>query len=168
MKKRNIPQNKKSVRAPRREGDPIPWRYCFLTLICGAILVGGFFFAASQHFSAMDFGIKNARLRQQKDNLEAEQQRFKYDREVALSPAEIKKAARKIGFREMTASNIEVPNQKEPEKNKQSLPNKPPAENANKETAKAESREEKKVAKTTKEETKKPETKSDRKKESAK
>ncbi|HLL99733.1 MAG TPA: hypothetical protein VK400_01655, partial [Pyrinomonadaceae bacterium] len=78
MKKRNVPQNKKTAaRVPLREGDPIPWRYCFLTLICGSLLVGGFFLAARQHFSAIDYGIKNAKLRQQKENLEAAQQRIK-------------------------------------------------------------------------------------------
>lgn len=115
MKRRNIPQKKKneSAAAPKRQRDPIPWRYCFLTLICGSLLVGGFFLAARQHFSAIDFGIKNARLRQQKENLEAEQQRHKLTREMTLSPDAIKKAARKIGLREMTASNIEIFKSKE-------------------------------------------------------
>ena len=110
MKSRNSQQIKKNERAPqpRRERDPIPWRYCFLALICGVLLVGGFFLAARQHFSAIDYGIKNAKLRREKENLEAEQQRLKLAREVTLSPSEIKKAARKIGLREMTASNIEV------------------------------------------------------------
>jgi hypothetical protein len=110
MKRRYSQQIKKTERAPqpRRERDPIPWRYCFLTLICGVLLVGGFFLAARQHFSAIDYGIKNAKLRREKETLEAEQQRLKLAREVTLSPPEIKKAARKIGLREMTASNIEV------------------------------------------------------------
>jgi len=168
MKKRNVPQTKKNALAPRREGDPIPWRYCFLTLICGVLLVGGFFLAARQHFSAIDYGIRNAKLRQQKDNLEAEQQRFKLQKEITLSPAEIKKAARKMGFREMTASNIDTSNRKDSEKPKQNPADKTRNENANKETAKTESKEEKKIAKTAKEDAKKPETKPDRKKDSAK
>lgn len=167
MKKRNIPQNKKTARVPRREGDPIPWRYCFLTLICGVILVGGLFLAARQHFSAIDYGIRNARLRQQKENLEAERQRIRLNREITLSPVEIKKAARKIGFREMTASNIDVSSRKPADKPKPEALSKPQNENANKEIAKAEKKEEKKIAKTAKEETKKTETKTDRKKESA-
>jgi len=88
--------------------DSIPWRYCILTLCCGLILVVGFFLAARQHFSSIDFGIKNSRLRKQIENLEADKRRLQLAREIALSPAEIKKAAQKIGFREMTASNIEV------------------------------------------------------------
>lgn len=168
MKKRNVPQNKKNTRQPRREGDPIPWRYCLLSLICGVILVGGFFLAARQHFSAIDYGIRNAKLRQQKENLESDQQRFKLQKEVTLSPAEIKKAARKIGFREMTASNIDTSSRKDAEKPKPNPAAKTPNENANKETVKAESKEEKKLAGAAKEAAKKPETKPDRKKETAK
>lgn len=171
MKKRNVPQNKKTAqRVPRREGDPIPWRYCFLTLICGAILVGGFFLAARQHFSAIDYGIKNAKLRQEKETLEARKLSLKYNKEITLSPDAIRKAARKIGFKEMTASNIDVSSRKPPptEKTKQETSSKPIAETANKETAKNENKDEKKVAKTgAKEETKKTETKTDRKKDSA-
>ena len=72
------------------------------------ILVVGFFFAARQHFSSIDFGIKNSRLRKQIEELESSKRRLILAKEIALSPAEIKKAARKIGLREMTASNIEV------------------------------------------------------------
>ena len=90
------------------ERDPIPWRQCLLTLICGMFLVIGFFGAASQHFSSIDFGIKNSKLRKQVDELEAERRRMLLTKEVVLSPGEIKKAAKKIGFTEMSASNIEV------------------------------------------------------------
>lgn len=110
MKKRNLP--KKSNRDKiRRERDPIPWRYCFLTLVCGVLLVGGFFFAARQHFSSIDFGIKNSSLKKQIEELEAEKRRLLLSKEIALSPAEIKKAAKKLGLTEMTASNIEAARQ---------------------------------------------------------
>ncbi len=72
------------------------------------ILVVGFFFAARQHFSSIDFGIKNSKLRKQIDELESDKRRLILAKEIALSPAEIKKAAKKIGLTEMTASNIEV------------------------------------------------------------
>lgn len=88
--------------------DPIPWKYCFLTLGCGLILVVGFFFAARSHFASIDFGIKNSKLRKQIEELEADKRRLILSKEIALSPAEIKKAAKKLGLTEMTASNIEV------------------------------------------------------------
>ncbi len=111
MKKRNLPQNSKSERV-KRQRDPLPWRYCFLTLVCGLILVGGFFYAARQHFSAIDYGIKNAKLRQQKEDLQSEQRRLQLNREISQSPNEIKKAAKKIGFREFTSSSIETVSRK--------------------------------------------------------
>jgi len=105
MSRKKLPNKNKPQRAER---DSIPWRYCFLTLACGLILVVGFFFAARQHFSSIDFGIKNSKLRKQIEELESSKRRLMLAKEIALSPAEIKKAAQKIGLREMTASNIEV------------------------------------------------------------
>jgi hypothetical protein len=107
MKKRNLPKNSNSEKV-RREKDPIPWRYCLLTLVCGAVLVGGFFLAARSHFSSMDFGIKNSSLKKQIEDLESEKRRLLLLKEIALSPTEIKKAARKLGLTEMTASSFEV------------------------------------------------------------
>ncbi|MBX7171726.1 MAG: hypothetical protein K1X72_12270 [Pyrinomonadaceae bacterium] len=106
MKKRNSP-NEKKVQVTR-ERDPIPWRYCLLTLVCGLLLVVGFFWAARQHFSAMDFGIRNAKLREQKKSLEDEQRRLYLNKEILLSPAEIKKMAKKIGLQDITSANIEA------------------------------------------------------------
>jgi AmiR/NasT family two-component response regulator len=79
-----------------------------MIVVAGAILVVGFFFAAQQHFSSIDYGIKNSRLRKQIDELEAEKRRLLLAKEVSLSPSEIKKAARKMGFMRMTAANIET------------------------------------------------------------
>src|SRR4028118_1094065 len=106
MRKRNLPQNK-SIKKNKREGDSIPWRYCLMTLFCGLFLIVGFFFAARQHFSSIDYGIKNSKLRKQIDELESEKRRLILEKEIALSPGEIKKAAKKIGLTTMTASNIE-------------------------------------------------------------
>jgi hypothetical protein len=66
--------------------------------ICAATVISGFFFAARQHFSSMDYGMKNSRLRRQIDELEAEKRRLVLSREVSLSPAEIKRAAKKVGL----------------------------------------------------------------------
>jgi hypothetical protein len=69
-----------------------------LIAICGVTVVGGFFFAGRQHFSSIDYGMKNSRLRRQIDALEAEKRRLLLARETSLSPAELKKAARKVGL----------------------------------------------------------------------
>lgn len=105
MKKRNLPKTSENI---RREKDPIPWRYCLLTLFCGVGLVGGFFMAARSHFSSIDFGFKNSDLKKQIENLESEKRRLTLLKEIALSPAEIKKAAKKLGLTEMTASSFET------------------------------------------------------------
>jgi hypothetical protein len=107
VKKRNLPKKKGSEKI-HREKDPIPWRYCLLTLCCGVFLVGGFFFAARSHFASIDFGIKNSSLKKQLEDLEAEKRRLMLLKEIALSPGEIKKAAKKLGLTEMTASNFAV------------------------------------------------------------
>ena len=106
MRKRTTLRDKKQQ--VKRERDPIPWRYCLLTLFCGVLLVGGFFWAARQHFSAMNLGITNAKLRQQKESLEAEQRRLFITKEISLSPNEIKKVAKKIGLQDLTSLNIET------------------------------------------------------------
>lgn len=109
MRKRNLPQINQSKKI-KRERDPIPWRYCLLTLFCGVILVAGFFFAARTHFSSINFGIKNSKLKKEIEQLETDNRRLVLAKEIALTPSEIKKAAKKIGFTEMTAGNIEVVN----------------------------------------------------------
>ena len=101
-------KNSKTYKKITRERDPLPWRYCFLTLVCGVALAVGFFFAARQHFSSMDYGMKNSKLRKQKDELEAARRQLLLNKEISLSPGEIKKAAKKIGLTEMTAANIET------------------------------------------------------------
>ena len=72
------------------------------------MLVSGFFFAGRQHFTSMDFGMKNSRLRRQVDELEAEKRRLLLAREVSLSPAEVKKAAIKTGMIDPTPDESEV------------------------------------------------------------
>lgn len=109
---------RKTHKKIRREKDPIPWRYCLTTLACGLFLVIGFFGAARQHFSSIDYGIKNSRLRKQVAELEAENRRLMLSKEIALSPAEIKKYAKKIGMVELSASNIEIFSTREEKKAK--------------------------------------------------
>jgi len=96
MKKRN---QKTADRANARR-----WPTYMLMLVCGMVLVSGFFLAGRQHFSSMDYGMKNSRLRKQVDELEAEKRRLLLAKEVSLSPAEIKKAAKRAGMFEQPES----------------------------------------------------------------
>ena len=95
MTKRTHPA-KRRERVARQ--STVSWKFYSLTLICGTIMVAGFFFAARQHFSTMDYGIKNSRLRKQMDELEAEKRRLLLNKEISLSPAELVKVAKKLGF----------------------------------------------------------------------
>ncbi|MBA3334007.1 MAG: hypothetical protein H0T08_00170 [Acidobacteria bacterium] len=97
MSKKNI-SNKKRIKNASPERRSIPWRYRFLTLVCGLLLVVGFFFAARQHFASFDFRVKNSRLKKQIEELEADKRRLLLAKEIALSHTEIKKAAKKIGL----------------------------------------------------------------------
>jgi hypothetical protein len=107
MKKRILPKNQSSEPI-RREKDRTVWRYCFLMLLFGGILVVGFFFAARQHFSAISLGMKNAELRKQRDELQTEERRLKVSREMAFSPVELEKAAKNIGLEKRSNDAFEV------------------------------------------------------------
>ena len=73
------------------------WNYYVAATAVCCVLVAGFFLAARQHFSSIDFGIKNSRLRRQLDELQAEKRRLMLSKEITLSPAEIRKAAKRVG-----------------------------------------------------------------------
>lgn len=88
-------------RVHRKERGPVSWSYVLITLFCTAIIAAGFFFAALQHFATIDLSFKNSKLRKQVDELNAEKRRLLLSREVALSPAEITKTAKSLGFREV-------------------------------------------------------------------
>jgi len=103
MTRKKISKNKNTSRI-KREHDSIPWRYCLLTLVCGLVLVGGFFIAARQHFSSIDYSIKNSQLKKQKDELETAKRQLVIARELALSPAEIKKTAKEYGFTDVAGT----------------------------------------------------------------
>lgn len=106
MKKRNLSKNSTRQKI-KRESDPIPWKFCLLTLVCGVALVGGFFLAARSHFASIDLSIKNSDLKKQLQGLEDEKRRLLLLKEKTMSLDEIKKAAKKIGLTEITATNIE-------------------------------------------------------------
>ena len=102
-----------------RDFSPLPWSYLIVIAICGCVLGAGFFLAARQHFTSMDFGMKNSRLRKQLEDLESENRRLLLVREVAISPVEITKAARNLGFHE---TNAVLPALTMPATNKTSIP----------------------------------------------
>jgi hypothetical protein len=81
------------------------WQYYATATVCCVVLVAGFFFAARQHFSSMEYGLQNSRLRRQLDELQSEKRKLLVTREVSLSPIELRKAVRRIGFMDSPANH---------------------------------------------------------------
>lgn len=104
MKKRNPVRNRQ---AKKKSGARA--KYVMLAAACGAIFIASLFFAARQHFSSIEYSIKNARLRKQVDELENGKRQLQLAREVSLSPAEIKKSAKKIGLLDVTETVAQTP-----------------------------------------------------------
>lgn len=107
MNKRNQAKNHKP-QAALSQNRSRRWQIYMLMLVFAALLVSGFFLAGRQHFSSMDYGMKNSRLRKQIDALEAEKRRLILAREVSLSPAEIKRVAKKAGLADAAEMPVEV------------------------------------------------------------
>ena len=90
----------KATAAPARE---LSWSFILLVVVCACVVATGFFFAARQHFTSLDYGIKNSKLREQLRSLEAEKRRLILAREVASSPLALRKAARGLGLQRSTS-----------------------------------------------------------------
>lgn len=101
-------KKKRSTRAAQQATGKRRYRTYVLMFVCAFVMVAGFFFAARQHFSSMDLGMKNSKLRKQIDELQAEKRRLLLAKETSLSPAELKKAAKKAKIGEPAEAQTEV------------------------------------------------------------
>lgn len=104
MRKRNHPR----FDAATVEPTALPWFYVLLTILCAGFLAVGFFFAARQHFAAMDLGMKNSNLRQQIEAMESQQRQLTLAREIVRSPGEVKRIALNRGFQEKQGRTVAV------------------------------------------------------------
>ena len=84
---------------PTQETAPL-WVYVLVTIACISFLAIGFFFAARQHFMAMELSIKNSKLRRQVEDMEGENRRLVLAREIVRSPSEVKRIAARRGLRD--------------------------------------------------------------------
>ena len=94
-RKRKVPNTRSRV---RRQRDPLPWKYCVLSAVCGIFLLGGFFFAANFHFQSVDTAMKIHKLKILKSELKNEERKLMIARERAASPNNISKLAENLGF----------------------------------------------------------------------
>lgn len=80
-----------------------------ITVLCAVLVMAGFFLVAVKHFATVELGIKNSELRSKVEELEAEKRRLLLARETALSPAELARTAKRLGFVEREIMTSEVP-----------------------------------------------------------
>ncbi len=90
-----------------QEHDHSIWWRCLCGLIVGIFVVGGFAFAAQQHFAAIENSAKNVELQRQREKLKNERQRLLLEREAALSPSHLEKLARNIGLQNVSFRQID-------------------------------------------------------------
>lgn len=107
--KHTTPRRSRPASISNRGLGSLPLSYLVVIAICGCLIAAGFLLAARQHFVSMDLGMKNSKLRKQLEDLETEQRRLTLAREVALSPKEITKTARNLGFVDTLESSLAVP-----------------------------------------------------------
>ena len=105
MTKRN-PSIKRKTKKSGRGGS---LTYLLITVLCAVLVMAGFFLVAVQHFATVELGIKNSELRSQVEELEAEKRRLLLARETALSPAELARTAKRLGFVERELESTEAP-----------------------------------------------------------
>jgi cell division protein FtsL len=77
-----------------------------LLLFSGAVLAGGFVFAAKQHFAAVSYGYTSEQLRKEREQLLRENQQLSLEREQAASPVRLEAAARALGLKPLQARQV--------------------------------------------------------------
>jgi hypothetical protein len=110
-KTRTVTSKSRKAKAP----GTMTWKFKTAATVAFLVVAGGLFFAADNHFASVNMAFGNSELRKQLADLEAEKRRLMLSREVALSPAEIRKSARSLGFIPMTASNLGTYRSSDPE-----------------------------------------------------
>lgn len=103
---RRIPSTQRN--APLvRERDQWALVRLALLLICGLALAGGFVYAGVQHFAALSFGYQTENQRKIRDEETELQRRLLLEREAAVSPARLERAARQLGLQPLRAAQID-------------------------------------------------------------
>ena len=102
---RRMPQHYSNQRV-RPEPDKRALARLMLLLLCGVVLAGGFITAVGQHATAVEYGYRSERLREQRERLLEEQQRLLLASSEAVAPERLEQAARKIGLQPVRAAQV--------------------------------------------------------------
>ena len=100
-----LPAQQRNARI-NRERDLRALSRLTLLLFCGLVLAGGFVFAAQQHFAAVKFGYTSEELRTERDRLLRERQQLLLQKEQASSPGRLESAAKALGLRPVSSTQI--------------------------------------------------------------
>ena len=100
-----IPEQQRNAKI-RRTRDVTALSRLALLLFCGAVLAGGFVFAAKQHFAAVQYGYKSESLRNERKKLIEDNQRLALEKERVSAPSRLEPAARNLGLQPATAGQI--------------------------------------------------------------
>jgi hypothetical protein len=103
---RRVPSKQSNNRVARQVDQRALFRLGML-LLCGLMIAGGFLYAGRQHFVALRYGYETENLRKVHEELAEEQRRFLVEREAALSPGRLERAARRLGLQPMQSSQID-------------------------------------------------------------
>ena len=104
---RRLPSDQQNNRI-NRQRDMRALSRLALLLFSGAVLAGGFVFAAKQHFAAVSYGYTSEQLRKEREQLLRENQQLSLEREQAASPVRLESAARALGLRPLQARQVGV------------------------------------------------------------
>jgi cell division protein FtsL len=103
---RRLPAKQRNARVTREYDNGALVRLAML-LLCGLTLAGGFVYAGCQHFAALKLGYETESLRKVRNELVEDQRRFLLEREAAVSPARLERAARELGMQPLQAAQID-------------------------------------------------------------
>lgn len=90
----------------RHERDGRHLSQCIIAVIGGIFIACGFAFAAQQHFNAVQCSARNVEMQRERERLKTEHKRLIFEREMATSPAQLEKRARKIGLQNVNVAQI--------------------------------------------------------------
>jgi hypothetical protein len=102
---KRVPELQQNAKV-RRTRDTSALSRLAMLLFCGAVLAGGFVFAAKQHFAAVQSGYESESLRAERKKLIEDNQRLALEMERSLAPQRLEPKARELGLQPATAGQI--------------------------------------------------------------
>jgi hypothetical protein len=103
---RRVPSKHKNSPVAREVDNRAIIRLTVL-LVSGLVIAAGFLYAGRQHFAALRYGYETESLRRVHEELAEQQRRFLLEREAALNPARLERAARQLGLQPLQPTQLD-------------------------------------------------------------